>query len=482
MGTSSERQRKLFYYDLDLEKRIPEGHILRKIRKEIDFDFLYQEVRHCYGINGNESVPPPIILKLMLLLVLYNVRSERELMTTLPMRLDWIWFLGYDLDSEIPNHSVLSKARARWGVETFKRFFERIVGQCVREGLVDGKKLFADASLVDANASNNSVIDTQSLQSYLNKGYKNLEDRLADIGEGKNGEANKRHVSTTDPDAAVTRHGNGKSKLRYKTHRAVDFNNEVITATKVTAGSVDDGEMLEDLIDQHETNTSRKVETAVGDSKYGTKDNYLMCADRAIKAHMANLEESSRGSGRQKGIFPKEWFSYDEQTDTFRCPAGDILKRRNFNKQRQYYEYKAAKEVCARCALRSECTRAKDGRSLKRHIRQDELDVLLERAASSEARRDRRTRQHLSERSFAQSTRYGYKRARWRQLWRVQIQDYLIAAIQNIQILIKERTGGIANTARALHGHATTPAQYRNCSFKVFLMLSLYESPQLALS
>lgn len=68
-------------------------------------------------------MPPPVILKLML----YNVRSERELMSTLPARLDWLWFLGYDLEEEIPTHNVLSKARARWGVETFRGFFERIV-------------------------------------------------------------------------------------------------------------------------------------------------------------------------------------------------------------------------------------------------------------------------------------------------------------------------------------------------------------------
>ena len=63
----------------------------------------------------------------MLLLVFYNVRSERELMDTLPERLDWLWFLGYDLDSEIPDHSVLSQARKRWGAEVFRSFFERIV-------------------------------------------------------------------------------------------------------------------------------------------------------------------------------------------------------------------------------------------------------------------------------------------------------------------------------------------------------------------
>ena len=78
---------------------------------QIDFDFIYGEVADKYGRNGNVSVPPPVILKLMLLLVFYNVRSERELMDTLPERLDWLWFLGYDLDADIPDHSILSKAR-----------------------------------------------------------------------------------------------------------------------------------------------------------------------------------------------------------------------------------------------------------------------------------------------------------------------------------------------------------------------------------
>jgi transposase len=120
---------------------------------------------------------------MMLLLILYNVRSERELMETIPMRLDWLWFLGYDLDSEVADHSVLSKARARWGVEAFRSFFERIVWQCVEAGLVDGSKIFVDSSLVDADASNNSVIDTQFLKIYLHENYKKLEARLEEANE-----------------------------------------------------------------------------------------------------------------------------------------------------------------------------------------------------------------------------------------------------------------------------------------------------------
>ena len=178
MGRNKQPQGKLFYQNISLEKRLRANHPLRKINDLIDFDFVYKEVQDKYGTKGNVSIPPPTILKLMLLLIFYNVRSERELMDTVPERLDWLWFLGYDLDSEAPNHSVLSKARRRWGEEVFRLFFERIVWQCVEAGLVDGKKIFMDSSLIDADASNESVIDKEKLKLKIHKGYKELESRL----------------------------------------------------------------------------------------------------------------------------------------------------------------------------------------------------------------------------------------------------------------------------------------------------------------
>src|SRR5216117_4457456 len=123
MGRENPPQASLFYTGINLEKRVRSDHVLRKIAPLVDFDFVYGEVKESSGYNGNVSVPPPVILKLMLLLVLYNVRSERELMETIPERLDWLWFLGYDLDAEIPHHRVLSKARKRWGVAVFQSFF-----------------------------------------------------------------------------------------------------------------------------------------------------------------------------------------------------------------------------------------------------------------------------------------------------------------------------------------------------------------------
>jgi|GEM_PF-1328647 len=78
MGRQPKGQPKLFYQCINLNKRIRKDHILRVIDQTVYFDTIYNEVEDRYGQNGNVSVPPPVILKMMLLLILYNVRSEKE--------------------------------------------------------------------------------------------------------------------------------------------------------------------------------------------------------------------------------------------------------------------------------------------------------------------------------------------------------------------------------------------------------------------
>ena len=440
MGQESSFQPKLFYHQINLEQRVPRNHLLRKIQGQIDFDFIYQEVKDTYGGNGNVSIPPPVILRMMLLLILYNVRSERELMETIPMRLDWLWFLGYDLDSEVADHSVLSKARARWGVEAFRSFFERIVWQCVEAGLVDGSKIFVDSSLVDADASNNSVIDTQSLKIHLHENYKKLEARLEEANESLDSsrryvKKNSRYMSTTDPDAAIV--NRGKPKLSYQVHRVVDGSSEVITATETTAGDVNEAHVMVPLLESHHTNTGVMAETVVGDSKYGTIDNFLTCHDLGVEAHMPDLREALLKGAQKQKIFGEERFEYDRESDIYRCPAGQRLKPKSLHIHRQSRDYAASKKICAACDLREQCTKNKSGRTIKRHLRQEELDRMREASRSSKAKRDIKMRQHLMERSFARGTRYGFDRARWRGLWRVQIQEYLISVVQNIEVLLR---------------------------------------------
>jgi len=129
------------------------------------------------------------------------------------------------------------------------------------------------------------------------------------------------------------------------------------------------------MIDLHEQNTKKKIDTVVADTKYGTANNFLHCHDLGINTHMPSVEESHRGSGRRKGIFSKEAFTYKPESDIFICPAGKVLKKKKFNKKRKHYEYKASPKACNKCQLKDKCTSLKSGGTLKRHERPDELDL-----------------------------------------------------------------------------------------------------------
>jgi transposase len=84
-------------------------------------------------------------------------RSERQLMRHAADRLSIHWYLGYDLNEPLPDHSSLTRIRERYGVDVFRRFFEAIVEQCQQARLVWGKELYFDGTKVLANASTESI-------------------------------------------------------------------------------------------------------------------------------------------------------------------------------------------------------------------------------------------------------------------------------------------------------------------------------------
>ena len=66
MGKQPLPQDNLFSYGVNLNKRVRENHPLRRIDGVLDLGFTYDLVETTYGRNGNVSVPPPVIVKLML--------------------------------------------------------------------------------------------------------------------------------------------------------------------------------------------------------------------------------------------------------------------------------------------------------------------------------------------------------------------------------------------------------------------------------
>jgi transposase len=462
MGLQNQ-QKDLFGYNIDLDCRVRAENPLRKIAAVVNFSFARAEVKHTYGQKGNVSVDPVVILKMMFLLFFDNIASERELMQIIPERMDYLWFLGYGLNDPVPHHSVLSKARARWGTEVFEQLFLRTVAQCIEAGLVDGQKIHMDGSLIAANASTDSVVKgSPELIAALRKTYREQAAKLTEALEvlpasAPMGPINQTHVSTTDPEAELARGRSTASRPSYKHHRVVDNAHGVITAHVTTGGSVTEETQLSALVEQHQHNTGVKVQTVVADTQYGTVENFLKCVDRGVHPHMADLKSTQDQGNRRREFFAEDRFIYDAALDAYRCPAGQLLKRWQKRAEKNAYQYMAKAGTCDHCTLRAQCTKAKGGRRIQRFDRQEELKQARAQSQSKLACRDRLRRKHLLEGSFADaSNNHGFKRARWRGLWCQKVQNHLIAACQNIRILLAK---GFFKPAAALALLMESPCQ-----------------------
>ncbi len=138
---------------LSLEELVPKDNFYRRLDQELDLSFVRDLVESCYASSGRPSVDPVVFFRLQLVMFFEDIRSERQLMEVAADRLSIRWFLGYDLGEALPDHSSLTRIRERYGLEIFRRFFERIVEMCFEAGLVQGKELYFDATKVEANAS-----------------------------------------------------------------------------------------------------------------------------------------------------------------------------------------------------------------------------------------------------------------------------------------------------------------------------------------
>jgi transposase len=520
MRSLEPKEPALFAYHVNLERRIPADHPLRRVKQTLDLAFVAPAVQHTYGRTGNPSVPPELILRMMFLLFYYNIPSERELMEQIGLRLDFLWFLDWDLESAVPNHSVLSKARTRWGTQIFEQLFTRTVKQCVQAGLVDGQLLHIDSTIVAANAAKDSVLrGGPELVAALRAAYAQQEQKLEVVAglpdppaqsvaapatatqptqpasdaptlrmlvapptptpsvqtappkpASKRANVNATHVSTTDPDAHLARDKSGVTRLTYKDHRMVDDAHGVITAVASTPSTVADGTQLATLHEQHQSHTGLKLDpvAVAGDQHYGTADNFRYCLQVGLRAHLGQAVNAVA----EQGLFAPKQFIYEAAQDCFLCPAGQRLVCHQHKPELNCKVYRIARaELCLGCSLRSQCTRAKAGRSLQVPADYALLQPAWEQASSPAARQSRRRRQHVMEGSFADAANnHGAKRARWRRQWRQQIQSWLIAAIQNLRLLIKHGRKGTQQGGAALHpGHNEGAAADQNLATEALL-------------
>lgn len=138
---------------VSLDDLVPADHFYRHLDRVLDLSFVPDLVQHTYTSTGRPSIDPLVFFKLQLVMFFEGIRSERQLMRHAADRLSIRWYLGHPLDEPLPDHSSLTRIRTRYGLEIFRRFFEAIVEQCQKAGLVWGKELYFDATHVLADAA-----------------------------------------------------------------------------------------------------------------------------------------------------------------------------------------------------------------------------------------------------------------------------------------------------------------------------------------
>src|SRR3954470_63584 len=152
---------------MTLEDLVPPTHFYRHVERTLDLGFVRALVRDAYAESGRPSIDPVVFFKLQLILFFEGLRSERQLMQVVADRFSLRWYLGYDLTESLPDHSSLTRIRERYGLAVFRRFFERIVEQCIAARLVWGQELYIDATKVAANAALDSLQPRFAVEAHL---------------------------------------------------------------------------------------------------------------------------------------------------------------------------------------------------------------------------------------------------------------------------------------------------------------------------
>jgi transposase len=153
--------------NVSLEDLVPADHFYRHVERTLDLTFVRDLVCDRYSAFGRPSIDPVVFFKLQFVRFFEGMRSERQLERVGADRLSVRWYLGYDLHEPLPDHSSMTRIRDRYGVTIFRQFFEASVERCRDAGLVWGKELYADGTLVEANADRDKMLPRFAVEAHL---------------------------------------------------------------------------------------------------------------------------------------------------------------------------------------------------------------------------------------------------------------------------------------------------------------------------
>ena len=432
-----DRSEALFYY-FRLEDQVPESHLLRLIEKHISFAFVRERLQESYSEIGRPSIDPELLLRILLIGYLYGVTSERKLVEELRMHLAWRWFTGLSFDQEIPHHSTFSKNRHGRFQESklFEQLFEEIVRQCVEVGLVQGKHLSVDGSFVEANAAKESRVPREQLVEAAQVNH-TVRQYLVELEEQNPVEEpvhQQDQVSTTDPDSTYATKGGTPARLGYYDNYLVDNPSCVIVGVQATAARMSQETVAaQDMITRFTQWQGREPASVAADTTYGNGEFLQWLLEREITPYMR-----TRDSIRRKNyqLYGPERFTYQPESNSYRCPAGQQLNYGGHNAGNRTYVYIGTRSRCGGCSQKTQCTPG-PLKYLAIHMHEPARQRARELANTPEFATAQRERKKV-EALFAElKNQIGLRRLRLRRMKFVREQFFLAAAAQNIKRLVR---------------------------------------------
>lgn len=471
---------------VSLDELVPAKHFYRQLDRVLDLSFVRALVHGTYADTGRPSIDPVVFFKLQLVLFFEDIRSERLLMRLVADKLSVRWYLGYNLDDPLPDHSSLTRIRTRYGLAVFRRFFEAVVEQCQHAKLVWGRELYFDATKVEANASMESVHTRFAVEAHLSRlfGPESAEeaptppepcaaepappplpvpltaseqetlaaantqrhDWIARAGEPNREEVRGSYrriadfrVSTTDPDATMMPTKGQGLHLGYHLHYVVDGGKKrIILGVLVTPSEVMENQPMLDLLWRAQFRWKLRPHQVTGDTTYGTLEIIRAVETAQIRAYVPLADPGDRNP-----MLGLSQFTYDATRDVYTCPQGEVLAYHYTRHVMHLRVYRADAATCNRCPLKASCTTSRQGRTIHRSLDEHYLARVRAYHQTEAFAKAMGKRKVWIEPLFGEAKQWhGMRRFRLRRLWRVNCEALVTASGQNIKRLLQQRGWG----------------------------------------
>ena len=388
---------------------------------------MYKETKKYYGTEGQQSIDPVVFFKLILIGYLENLGSDRRIINTVSMRLDMLYFIGYDIDEQLPWHSTLSRTRQLYGESLFKDIFKQVLKQCIDKGMVAGRRQAMDSAPVKANASMDSLKEKEVLDDgddytdelndndeaqtnkvsvvrktavdqhhqWKAKAYKGMPKGKSLTKEESEEHvrpkfvSNHTHYSSTDPEARISVKPGKPRQLNYLAQVAVDTAHHVITQIQSDYANKKDSQCLPSLLKNTIENLQQSdltIEEVLADAGYSSGEALQALEDHNIEGYIPNF-------GQYKNS--REGFTYDKENDRYTCSRGIHLPFKKLTTTSLGYQmkvYRSSAKDCGPCPLRSKCIGKSDYKKIDDTVDKPLYDRMHARLQTNKAKRMKKLR------------------------------------------------------------------------------------------